>query len=142
MSQVESEIRSLIRDHYADVLTDIETCAKRVVSRWDEPFQTQSTMVSKPLGDQLERLELLDRLVAVLIDAVEVAGFPLDPGPVPAPPYVVVGSRGPLLRATIDPGRLVIEFRVFDIETPSDDHRRSNPRYVPLDALDLCVSIE
>lgn len=50
---------------------------------------------------------------AVLRTAVDAAGLSLAADPVPAPPYVVVASRGPLCRATTATGRLVLAVRTF-----------------------------
>jgi hypothetical protein len=44
------------------------------------------------------------------------AGGRLQADPVPAPPYVVVTSVGPLLRATLEAGRLVVTVRAFRVE--------------------------
>jgi len=73
-------------------------------------------------------------------DAVEATGYDLRASPVAGPPYVVVTSCGPVLRATIDPGRLVIRFDAFEVVRDSDPDRSS--AYRRLDGTQLEVSLE
>jgi hypothetical protein len=54
---------------------------------------------------------------AVLRTAVEAAGFALAADPVAAPPYVVVASRGPVLRGSTGAGRLVLAIRAFGVRS-------------------------
>jgi hypothetical protein len=53
-------------------------------------------------------------LVALLRDAVDAADRELQAEPVPAPPYLVVTARGPLVRATLPDSRLVVLVGAFE----------------------------
>jgi hypothetical protein len=52
--------------------------------------------------------------------AAAAAGGQLQAEPVAAPPYVAVTSVGPVLRATLPGGRLVVTVRVFAVERGSE----------------------
>ena len=108
--------RQLCREHTA-LIQGIEACADLVVEEWtdDRTATRQSQAVVDPLERALESSGILEQLAVVLADAVDAAGCTLSAPPVPAPPYVVVTSRGPILRATIGPGRLVIRFETFEV---------------------------
>ena len=84
---------------------------------------------------------VLEFLPRVLADAVAATGHQLSASPVSAPPYVIVTSRGPMLRGTIDPGRLVVRFDAFTItdSTPTDDSRTT---YRRRSGVELVVSLE
>lgn len=140
MPDVPSTVRAHLREEHADVLAGVEWCADAVVAGWDDqpaapddrpatapeghpatapddrPATTDRDAVVGPLRAALQRAGLLDRFPVVLTDSVRAAGFSLPASPVPAPPYVVVTSRGPVLRATVDAGRLVVTFEVFTVE--------------------------
>lgn len=137
MSNPVRDARRRIRTEHAPVVDGIDDCADRVVDRWDTDLATDRDAVVGGLRSALEAADLLERLPAVLADAVDATGCELPAQPIPAPPYVVVTSRGPLLRATIDPGRLVIRFDAFEIV-------RSDRRacYRRRDGVDLVVELE
>ncbi|MFD1566500.1 hypothetical protein ACFSAU_03260, partial [Halolamina litorea] len=63
----------------------------------------------------LDDRDVLRSLPRVLAAAVEAAGDRLPARPVPAPPYVVLTSTGPVLRGTVDGGRYVIRIDCFDV---------------------------
>ena len=56
-----------------------------------------------------------DTIAEVLAAAVDAAGYTLPATPVPAPPYVVVTSTGPVLRGTVDDGRLLVGIDCFEV---------------------------
>lgn len=109
------------RDHVASeratVVAAVESCADAVAASWQGPRTTDASAVADRLEACLEDHGVLDALPGVLAGAVDAAGGELRAEPVAAPPYVVVTSRGPVLRATLDGGRLVVRvdaFRVTD----------------------------
>lgn len=117
------------------MLKMILTCADAVARSWDGKATTERAAVVEPFEYALERTGVLDGLPAVLVSAVDALGEKLRAEPVAVPPYVTVTSVGPVLRATLDTGRLVVTIRAFDVE-------RDPTRYVrqtvdPADA--LCV---
>lgn len=99
-------------------------CADAVVSSWSAKWTTDREEVVGPLGAALSESGLLGAYPSVLAECVEAAGGKLRAEPVAAPPYVVVTTRGPVLRATLAPGRLVATLGVFEVE-----RSERGPRY-------------
>ncbi|RQH03151.1 hypothetical protein [Natrarchaeobius oligotrophus] len=131
MSHPVRAVRRRVRDRHGAVVDGVGACADRVAATWTGDRTADGVAVSDPLRESLERDGLLERFPDVLADLVEAAGCRLRARPVPAPPYVVVTSRGPMLRATIDPGRLVVRFDVFEVArgdgtVPTATYRRRN----------------
>ena len=107
--------REYVREEHADVVARVDSCADAVAASWDEDSVEDAAAVSAPLEACLAEAGVLDELPGVLAGAVDAAGGELRAPPVAAPPYVVVTSRGPLLRATLDGGRLVVRFDAFRV---------------------------
>ncbi|MFP9191900.1 hypothetical protein ACLI4Q_09615 [Natrialbaceae archaeon A-CW1-1] len=126
--------RQLHREHDA-TLSAVNACADAVAADWSTSTVSDRQAVVDPLRTRLESSGVLESLPGVLIDLADAAGYTLPPPPVAGPPYVVVTSRGPMLRATIDPGRLVVRFDVFDLE------REQNPVYRRLEEVDVSVRV-
>ncbi|RBI62520.1 hypothetical protein DMJ13_11730 [halophilic archaeon] len=91
-------------------------CADEATAAWDGDAATDRAAVVDPLSRRLTDAGLLARCSDLLSEAVAATGLSLAASPVPAPPYVVVTSRGPVLRGTTDAGRLVVEIRAFAVE--------------------------
>lgn len=108
------------RDHLLterrDLVVTVLDCADAVAAGWDGEATTDADRVGPPLRAALARAGVLERLPVVLRECVAAAGGRLQADPVPAPPYVVVTSVGPLLRATLEAGRLVVTVRAFRVE--------------------------
>ncbi|SEV94488.1 hypothetical protein [Natrinema salifodinae] len=134
------DARRRIQAEHASVIEGIDACADAVAEPWDTSRTTDREAVTDGLHRTFEETGLLETLPAVLADAVAATDYELRARPVPAPPSVVVTSRGPVLRATIDPGRLVIRFDVFDVVRDSDPDRR--PAYRRSNGVRLTVSLE
>lgn len=115
MSYPVRDVRRRIQTEHGQVVSAIDDCANCVASPWDTSRTTNREAVIDPFRTALAERDLLEQLARVLADVVDAAGYDLPETPVPAPPYVVVTSRGPLLRATIGPGRLVIRFDAFEV---------------------------
>lgn len=129
----------ILEDHDA-VIAEIERCADAVADAWDGAETSAREHVTDAMGAALEATGTLERLPAVLADAVEAAGGDLRAPPVAAPPYVVVTSRGPMLRATLETGRLVIRFDAFEVVRRSGADEL--PTYRRQDDLRLTISLE
>ncbi|MFC6769214.1 hypothetical protein [Natrinema soli] len=140
MSHPVRDARRRIQTDHASIIAGIDTCADAVADPWDTSRTTDSHAVADGLRRLLEETGILEALPSVLADVVEAAGYDLQARPVAGPPYVVVTSRGPVLRATIDPGRLVIRFDAFEVVRDSDPDRPS--AYRRLDGTQLEVSLE
>jgi len=107
--------RRHVLDEHEDVVRTVLDCADAVADGWPEETAGDRDAVVGPLTAALDRTDTLARLPAVLAGAVEAAGYALPAPPVAAPPYVVVTSRGPVLRATVEPGRLLVRVDVFAV---------------------------
>jgi len=140
MSHPVRDVRRRIQTDHASIVDGIDACADAVAAPWDTARTTDSETVADGLRRTLAEAGILEALPSVLVDAVEATGYELRATPVPAPPYVVVTSRGPVLRATIDPGRLVIRFDAFEVVRDPDPQRP--PAYRRLDGTRLEVSLE
>lgn len=79
------------------------------------PATSDRSAVVPELRDELDERGLLHELTGLLATAVDAAGFALSARPVPAPPYVAMTSTGPVLRATVDDGRLVVRLDCFEV---------------------------
>lgn len=108
---------------HADTLATVRECAEATAATWDGERTADRAAVVRPFEAALERSGALDRLPAVLSTAVAATGRELQADPVPAPPYVAITSVGPVLRATLPDGRLVVTLRTFAVE------REPQPRY-------------
>jgi hypothetical protein len=98
--------RSYLLAEHRPLIEAVLTCADGVEG-------TPDAQLSDALGDCLREAGILDRLPGVLVGTVEAVGEKLAAEPVASPPYVVVTGVGPLLRATLDPGRLVVTVAAF-----------------------------
>lgn len=89
--------------------------ADAVADGWREPPGERAAVV-RPLSEALVEAGLTNRYPAMLVDAVESLGRSLPAPPVAAPPYVVITGTGPVLRASLPSGRLVVRLAVFAVE--------------------------
>ncbi|MCF2239616.1 MULTISPECIES: hypothetical protein [Halobacterium] len=115
---------SAAREHvctaHADVLAAVGAAADAV----DAAAASSGPQLGAALESRLTDRGVLASLPGVLAAAVAAAGGELPAEPVAAPPYVVVTGRGPVLRATLDAGRLVVELRVFALTDANRYERR------------------
>lgn len=105
---------------HGDLLAATLDCADAVAAGFEttvdgRPATRDSTGVRGPLRAALDRAGALDRFPDALVDAVAAAGGELSAPPVAAPPYVVVTSTGPVLRATLGGRRLVVRVEAFAV---------------------------
>ena len=126
-----SRARRYVLESHAETVETVLRCADAVAERWDGDSTTDPTSVADPLRAQLDAAGAWERLPDVLAGATREAGFSLSAPPVADPPYVTATSRGPMLRATVSAGRLVVLLRAFEVE-------RGPTRYVrgPTDPAD------
>ncbi len=137
MSRTDLPLRAreyVLNEHPALVARVIE-CADAVAAGWEDESTTAPDHVADRLETVLEHAGVVRRLPALLEGAVQATGGTLPATPVPAPPYVVVTSRGPVLRATTDRGRLVITIGVFDVERTDGEIRYVRSAETPGDAV-------
>lgn len=136
MSHPARAARRCIQSEHVAVLDGIDYCADRVAEPWEGATVGDRDRVVEALRTWLESTGLLAKLPLVLADAVEATGYELSAPPVAAPPYVAITSRGPILRATIEPGRLVARFDAFEVA------REPHRGYRRLDGVRLSVCLE
>lgn len=117
--------RRILADHGGTVRA-VLAAADAVAETWDDDSAIDRSAVSGPLERELDRRDLGGPLVALLEAAVGAAGGTLAADPVAAPPYLAVTGRGPLLRATLEGGRLLVAIAAFEV-------RRDPVRYVRAD---------
>ena len=120
--------REYVLDSHADIVETVLQCADAVASNWelapsayDGRATTDPSEVADPLRAELEASGAWARLPDVLAGAVRAAGYSLSASPVADPPYVAATSLGPMLRATVSDGRLVVLLQVFEIERADGD---------------------
>lgn len=118
--------REYVLDTHAETVETVLQCADAVADQWASPTTTDREEVAVPLRAELEARGAWERLPEVLAGAVRETEYSLSASPVADPPYVTVTSRGPILRATLPPGRLVVRIEVFDIERGAE----GRPQYV------------
>ncbi|WP_439026483.1 hypothetical protein [Haloarchaeobius sp. DT45] len=138
MTDPAADARAALLDSYETLICDVGDCADAVAAAWEGP-PTDRREVVEPLTALLRRRGILAQLPEVLASAVDAAGYDLRADPVPAPPYVVITSTGPVLRATVADGRLVVRVECFEL-VPDDGGGK--PRYgrrdvAPEDALSV-----
>jgi hypothetical protein len=127
--------REYVEGEHAAIVDAVADCADEVAASWDGDSTTDASQVSERLEAALTETGVLDALPGVLHGAVDAAGGEMQAEPVAAPPYVVVTSRGPVLRATLPQGRLVARFVMFRV---TDDGRYER---APPDASTVDVSV-
>jgi hypothetical protein len=121
-----------VRTNHAALLDGVAASADAVASTWPErtlgpadgsaavPATTDRDRLVPPLRVLLAERGLLEACTAALVDAVDATGDELAATPVAAPPYVAVTSVGPVLRATLPAGRLVVTLGAFAVARPDD----------------------
>lgn len=105
--------RSLHAAH-AETLDRVWRAADAVAAEWESPPADRAAVV-----DPFERrltADTLHDLLGLLSTAADTLGETLPADPVPAPPYLVVTSAGPVVRATLAEQRLVVELRAFVVD--------------------------
>lgn len=117
--------REYVLDAHPETVETVLECADAVAADWDSNtasaaddgrWTTDRSGVADPLRAELEASGAWARLPDVLAGAVRAAGYALSASPVADPPYVAATSRGPMLRATVPGGRLVVLVQVFEVE--------------------------
>ena len=124
MEEPVAAARECVLGSHRKTVETVQECADRLVDGWDEDATTDGRTLATEFERELRRTDVLSTLPALLADATRAAGYDLPATPVAAPPYVTVTSVGPVARATVAAGRLVVVIRAFDVE------RGDPPRYV------------
>jgi len=123
--------RECMASEHADVVAAVGACADAVADSWDGATTGDGAALAGTLEACLAESGTHDALPGVLAAAVRAAGGTLPAEPVAGPPYVAVTSRGPVLRATLDDRRLVVELRAFRL---TDENRYARRDGVSVEA--------
>ncbi|WP_122089601.1 hypothetical protein [Halalkalicoccus subterraneus] len=115
MNDLEPRVRDhLLTTHFETFERTID-CADAVAESLDGPATRREEIVI-PLRAALDRAGILETYPTLLTSAVDALGESLPAAPVAAPPYVTITGTGPVLRASVSTGRLVIRLAVFAVE--------------------------
>lgn len=122
-----STVVAAVLDSHRQTVEAVVAAGRDVAAGWPGRTASDRAAIVGPLESRLDDRNLTDKLVPILRTAVDATGLKIAGTPVPAPPYVVVTSRGPLCRGTVAGGsRLVVRVELFAVE-------RDPPRYRFLD---------
>ena len=116
MNEGTSHLEDRLLTIHRDCVDETIACGDAVADRWEQSWTTDRSALVPPLESELSQRGMLEHYPIILSDLVTEAGHDLPAQPVAAPPYIVVTSTGPLLRATLADGRLLVAFRLFDVE--------------------------
>ena len=119
--------RRVLRNHRETLAATIDA-GETVAAAWPAETVSDGDAITGPLGALLDERALPPALLDVLATAVAATGGTLQADPVPAPPYFVVTSRGPVVRATLTDGRrLVVELELFGVDRRPTTYRFLDP---------------
>jgi hypothetical protein len=107
-----------------------------VAEGWEGAVTTDRDRVVAPMRRGLESAGTLSRFPQLLASTAAALGETLSASPVAAPPYVVVTSVGPVLRATLSRDRLVVTLRVFEVQRGTTTRYRRR-RVPPEETVDV-----
>lgn len=123
MSQLESTIRTRLLESHREILQSVIHAGRSVATAWPTDDVQESGAVTEPLEHLLREQGLAADLLGMLQTGTAVMGETVQGRPIPAPPYLVITSRGPICRGTLSDGRrLVVALELFAV-------RRSPTRY-------------
>lgn len=111
-------VRRRLHANHTETLDRVWRAADAVAAEWESPPADRAAVVD-PLERRLSD-DTLHGLLGLLSTAADTLGETLPADPVPAPPYLVVTSVGPVLRATLSEWRLVVELRAFAVDDDGD----------------------
>ncbi|MFB6104805.1 MAG: hypothetical protein ABEJ57_06980 [Halobacteriaceae archaeon] len=106
-----------IRATHESVLAAVDRRGTEVTREWPADGLGDGRRAATDLDTAFRAEGILERLPPVLETAAATLGTAPVADPVAAPPYVVVTSRGPVLRATLPRWRVVLTLAVVTIET-------------------------
>lgn len=122
-------VRRQVLAEHRDTVADVCSVGRAVSASWPTETVADPERVTTPLASQLTARGLDTALLDALATAVAATDATAAGTPVPAPPYFVVTSRGPLCRATLDNDRrLLIRLCLFAVERRPRAYRFRDPR--------------
>jgi len=131
-----ADVRERVHSEFDQTLADLVDAAREVADSWEDDTVRSAAMVSAPLEEAIRRRGLAGALLGSLQAGAATLDSDVQGRPVPAPPYLVVTSRGPLCRGTLADGRrLVLTFVLFGVDRRPRRYRFLDPR--PDECLDV-----
>lgn len=119
--------RTQLVGRHRETLLGVVELGRAVTNEWQTDRVTDPEEITEPLERLVDASNLGPSLLELLVDASQTIGGRLDGRPVPAPPYLLLTSRGPLCRGTLGDGRrVVVTLDLFEV-------KRNPPAYVFLD---------
>lgn len=122
---IRESVRECVLESHRETVAAVIDCGDAVVADWGRDWSDDPAQVRSALAAEIRASDLRSAFVTVLRDAVAATGRDLLADPVPASPYVVVTSQGPVCRVTVSDARIVITMAVFRV-----DRTDGGPRYV------------
>ncbi|MDS0220560.1 hypothetical protein NDI54_04250 [Haloarcula sp. S1AR25-5A] len=138
MTQSESTIRTRLLEAHPDTLQSVIDAGCSVATAWPAETVQEPGAVTDPLEHLLRKRGLAEDLLGMLQSGTAAIGETVQGRLIPAPPYLVVTSRGPICRGTMSDGRrLVVLLELFAVQRKPVRYRFRNPTPTEL----LSVSI-
>jgi hypothetical protein len=123
VTQLESTIRTRLLEAHRETLQSVIDAGRSVATAWPTDGVQESGTVTEPLEHLLRERGLAADLLGMLQIGTAAMNDTVQGRPIPAPPYLVITSRGPICRGTLSDGRrLVVVLELFAV-------RRSPTRY-------------
>lgn len=111
-------VRQRLLSEHADTVTAVIETGRELSAAIEEWPVLDPDQIRLPLERAVQDSGLSAPLLGMLPTGAAALGGELQGTPVPAPPYLVVTSRGVMCRGTLDDGRrLVVELSIFSVET-------------------------
>jgi len=128
MSGAAVRVREGLASDHAATIAEVVGAGALVADASSASAATDPVALRERLETALHRRGLHEDLLAMLPDAARILGTAIRGDPVPAAPYLVVASRGPVCRATLATGdRLVVELRLFEVTPDRSGYAFRNP---------------
>ncbi|MDT3433336.1 hypothetical protein [Haloarcula sp. 1CSR25-25] len=138
MTQQESTIRTRLRETHRETLQSVIDAGRSVATAWPTDVVQESGAVTEPLEHLLRERGLAEDLIEMLQTGTAAMDETVQGRPIPAPPYLVITSRGPVCRGTVSDGRrLVVVLELFAVRRAPTRYQFRDP--TPEDLLSVSV---
>lgn len=125
---MDGAVRRRLLDTHGETIEAVIDSGQTVARALPHEDVSESAAVSRPLNALIGKRKLRGELLAMLHTGAAAIDESVAGTPVPAPPYLVVTSVGPVCRATLSDGRrLVVTVRLFDVDRRPVRYRFADP---------------
>jgi len=133
---VTERLRELLVAGHRETLGSVIAAGATVAEGWATDAVGSAAEVREPLAGAISRRNLGPALLSILGAGATALDAEIAGEPVPAPPYLVVTSTGPICRATLADGRrLVLAFVLFGVDRRPRRYQFLDP--TPAELLDV-----